>query len=267
MQGREFASVGNVKAQNYIIDTLSTSKVLPFQHKYRHAFKHERFFSDEIGHNIIGVVKGVTKPDHYLIISAHYDHLGRKGNQIYNGADDNASGVAAALSFAQAIAKNPLKHSVIFLFTDGEEIDLLGAKAFIKQQQALIPFIKLNINIDMIAGYKNTKTLHYIEKHLNKVLSESDLKLFTRLFNNAPVKIKKYFKRELQRVNSRVRWNNASDHAVFTQQNIPFIYYGVGEHKNYHTFDDNFDNVNILFFINASQSIYRSLAFLDDHIQ
>lgn len=267
MQGREFASIGSIKAQNYIINTLSASQVLPFQSKYRHSFKYETFFSEQTGHNIIGEIKGVENPEYYLVISAHYDHLGRKGNQIYNGTDDNASGVAAVLSFAQAIAKKPLKHSVLFLFTDGEEINLLGAKAFIKQQTTLLPFIKVNINIDMIAGNKNTKSLHYIDQNLDFVLPEQKLTLFRVLSDNAPIKVKRNFKRELHRVNSRVKWNNASDHGAFTQQKIPFIYYGVGEHKNYHTFDDNFENTNLPFFIDASESIYRHLVFIDEHIK
>jgi Zn-dependent M28 family amino/carboxypeptidase len=55
-------------------------------------------------------------------LSAHFDHIGKKGNKIYNGADDNASGTSALLSIAQQLIKNPLKHNIILLFTDGEEL-------------------------------------------------------------------------------------------------------------------------------------------------
>jgi len=266
MAGRKFGSSEITKAQNYIISSLINSNVQPFQDKFRHSFKHKTFTSQNEGNNIIGIVKGTKFPDQYIVLSAHYDHLGKKGAKIYNGADDNASGTAAVLAFGQAIAKKPLKYSVIFLFTDGEEINLLGAKAFISQQEKLLSQIRLNINIDMIAGSQNTRKLHYIENRLEKILPQQQLKDFSALLSGSAIKIKRGFKREFYKANRATNWNNASDHGSFNRKHIPFVFFGVGEHKNYHTTHDEFDNVNLPFFIQACQSIFNYLTFFDKNI-
>jgi len=267
MAGRKFASAESTKAQNHIISSLISSNIHPFQDKYRHPFEHSSFFYQKKGNNIIGFVKGTSFPNQYIILSAHYDHLGRKGSRVFNGTDDNASGTAAVLVFGQVIAKTPLKHSVIFLFTDGEEVNLLGAKAFIDQQKHLLPKIMLNINIDMIAGSKNTNKLHYIDNRLDSILPQSEIEHLAILSNNSEIKIKRGFKRPQYRANNTAIWINASDHAVFNRKQIPFIYFGVGEHKNYHTTHDDIDNINLPFFIQASQTIFQYLLFFDKNIQ
>jgi len=267
MAGRQFASAESTQAQNYIISSLVNNNVQPFQKKFRHPFKHKSFISHKEGNNIIGYVKGTSYPNQYIVISAHYDHLGKKGSKVYNGADDNASGTAAVLAFGQAISKKPLKHSVILLFTDGEEVNLLGAKAFISQQKLLLPHIKLNINIDMIAGSTSTKRLHYIDKRLDNILPQNKIEHLTSLSKDSAIKIKRGFKRDFYKTSKTTSWINASDHAPFNQKQIPFIYFGVGEHKNYHTTNDEFNNVNLPFFIQACQSIFHYLTFFDENIQ
>lgn len=266
MAGRRFSSPEIIAAQNYIISSLINSDVQPFQNQFRHPFKHESFLSLKQGHNIIGYVKGTVFPNQFIVLSAHYDHLGKKGAKIYNGADDNASGTAALLAFAEIVNKAPMKHSVIFLFTDGEEVNLLGAKAFINQQKDLLPQIKLNINIDMIAGSKNTNKLHFIEHRLEQVLSQDKIKDFKGLPNNSTIKLKRGFKRDSYRGNSRISWTSSSDHGPFNRAHIPFIYFGVGMHDNYHTTHDDFDNVNLEFYIQACQSIFQYLNFFDENI-
>jgi len=266
MSGRQFASVESKQAQDYIISSLVRSEVQPFQKNYRHPFKHSSFFSHKEGNNIIGFVKGTSFPEQYIVISAHYDHLGKKGTKVFNGADDNASGTAAVLAFGEAIAKTPLKHSVIFLFTDGEEVNLLGAKAFISQQELLLPKIKLNINIDMIAGSQKTKRLYYIDNRLEDILTQNSITRLGLLSNNAEIKIKRGFKKNRDKSYSKTNWVNASDHALFNRNQIPFIYFGVGEHKNYHSVRDDFDNVNLPFFIHACQSIFQYMTFFDEFI-
>ena len=171
MAGRKFASVESSQAQNYIISSLADNNVQPFQEKFRHSFKHKSFLYQKEGHNIIGYVKGTSFPDQYIVLSAHYDHLGKKGSRVYNGADDNASGTAAVLSFAQAIGRMPLKYSVIFLFTDGEEVNLLGAKAFINQQKHLLPQIRLNIFT--VTFYWIYVTIHVptVTRNINMIMS------------------------------------------------------------------------------------------------
>lgn len=266
MAGRKFATAQSITAQNYIISSLLKSNVQPFQNKFHHRFKHKSLFSTKEGSNIIGYVKGVSVPNQFIVLSAHYDHLGKKGAHIYNGADDNASGVAALLVFGEVIAKNPLRHSVIFLFTDAEEVNLLGAKAFIHQQKLMLAQIRLNINIDMIAGSKNTSTLHFIENRLEKILPKNKINPLTVLASNSTIKIKRGFKRKNYKSLNRVNWTNASDHGPFNRNKIPFIYFGVGEHKNYHTPRDDFEHVNLEFYQQACHLIFQYLNFFDENI-
>lgn len=266
MAGRKFSSPESINAQNYLVSSLIKSDVQPFKNKYRHPFKSKSFFSQKVGNNIIGYVKGTRFPDQFIVLTAHYDHLGRKGTKIYNGADDNASGTAALLTFGQKIATTPLNYSVIFLFTDGEEVNLLGVKAFIKEQKQLLSQIRLNINIDMIAGSKNTSKLHFIENRLEEILSVDKINYLMILPTNTAIKLKKGFKRKIYKTNRRVSWTNASDHGPFNHKRIPFIYFGVGVHNNYHTTKDNFENVNLSFYIQACQLIFQHLIFFDESI-
>ncbi len=262
--GRKFATPASTLAQNYIIAQLKNAQVKPFLNKYRHSFMHKTILSTKQGSNIIAVIKGKTYPKRYIILTAHYDHLGQKQRRIYNGADDNASGVAALLTFATQLAKTPLKHSVIFLFTDAEEVNLLGSKAFVKQQETLLSTFKLNINIDMVAGNKYTHRLHFINKGLDKLLTNVQLEVLKT--TQTPVKLKKGFRSNLSRGANRRKWYEASDHSVFYHAGIPFIYFGVETHKNYHTPQDTFSNINLEFFISACQTIYQQLRFIDKHM-
>ena len=267
--GRKINSKGNKQAQIYIRNSLSNSGVSPFQASYYHPFVKHKSFSQIKGTNIIGVVKGKKYPDKYIVLSAHFDHLGVKGGVIYNGADDNASGTAALLYFAEEIQQQPLSHSVIFLFTDGEESGLYGSKAFIKQQPDLLANISLNINIDMISGYSRTKTLHYIEKNLLNLLGQKNYQLFKQQ-NDVKLKTRIGFRQVNQGglfMGHKINYTKASDQYAFHKANIPFIYYGVGEHPNYHSPNDDFAHANLAFFMKASDFILQKILFIDQGVQ
>lgn len=268
--GRKFSSQASIQSQSYLISTLKTLAVPPFKNQYQHPFTQSSFFQTKQGTNIIAHIPGTHYSDQFIILSAHYDHLGIKGNRIYNGADDNASGVAALLHYAKLIKQKPLKHSVIVLFSDGEEVNLLGAKAFVTQQKSLLNKIRLNINLDMIAGSKKTKKLRFISKELNKILSIESLEGLNEqqiyFKNNSFAKLTSGFRNTRSSGSSlkRTNWLMASDHGIFSQAGIPFIYYGVGPHKNYHTENDNFEHINSRFFLAATDVIFQQLVFLDN---
>jgi len=263
--GRKIDSKGNKQAQIYIRNSLKNSGVSPFQSNYFHPFVKQKSFGQIKGTNIIGVVQGVKYPNKYIVLSAHFDHLGVKGGEIYNGTDDNASGTAALLYFAEKIQQQPLNHSVIFLFTDGEESGLYGSKAFIKQQQDFLAKISLNINIDMISGYSRTRTLHYIEKNLLNLLGQQHYQLFKQQ-NDVKLKTRIGF-RQVNKgslfMGHKINYTKASDQYAFYKAKIPFIYYGVGEHPNYHSPNDDFAHANLAFFMKASDFILQKILFID----
>jgi Zn-dependent M28 family amino/carboxypeptidase len=113
--------------------------------------------------NVVGKLEGTDKKDEYVVYSAHYDHLGRdstkKGDQIYNGANDNASGVAGILEIARAFTKLPEhpRRSILFVMVTAEEKGLLGAKYY--ANNPLYPLAKTaaNINVDEMNQWGRTK--------------------------------------------------------------------------------------------------------------
>lgn len=266
LQGRKASSRGNIKAQQYIIEQLTQLSVTPFKGKFVHTFNYGGSFSDKTGSNVIAAIEGTNASKGYIVLSAHFDHLGKKGNKIYNGADDNASGVAALLSISELLIKQPINHNVIILFSDAEEQGLKGSKAFVKENLPLLSSIKLNINMDMLAGSKTSKKLHYEYRGLNKLLTQQDLVRFKRHHFYQELSIVKGFARNRHALNKRVNWLSASDHGSFHQKGIPFIYYGVGTHKNYHSESDIFSNTNHELLIHSSNAIYQQLLFIDQTI-
>jgi Zn-dependent M28 family amino/carboxypeptidase len=102
--------------------------------------------------NVVGLVPG-TDPvlkDDYIVVTAHLDHLGVRNGDVFNGADDNASGSAAVLEVAEAMAVNPGRRSVLFVLLTGEEMGLLGAFAFAGNPPVPTEDMVLNINLDMV---------------------------------------------------------------------------------------------------------------------
>lgn len=264
LAGRKVGSKGGQLAQDYIISQLQHYKVRPFSSGYRASFEHHNFFKSTQGSNIVAFTPGTESPSKFIVLSAHFDHLGRQGSKIYHGADDNASGTSALLHYAKQIQQSPLRHSVIFLFTDGEESNLMGARAFIEQNQSLLTAIVLNINLDMIAGTQTTQNLHSISRRLDQILTAKQLKLLAR--QNNPIEVKSGFHSPRRSERTHIRWELASDHAVFYQHKIPFIYYGVGEHKNYHQTSDSYENINQQFFLAAVATIYQQISFIDQNL-
>ena len=261
-QGRKTGTKGNLKAQQFIKDQLNKLKVTPFQGKFLHPFTFTSHFTHMRASNVIGLIEGVNEKSGYIILTAHFDHLGQKADKIFNGADDNASGTASLLAIAENVMISPLSHHVIFLFTDAEESNLKGSKAFMAQNEKLIDKIKLNINVDMIAGAKASQKLHFFEKGLTEKLTKPQKRAFNQYHHYQNFNVKKGFKNLSDR-NRRTHWLSASDHYVFYRNKIPFIYYGVGTHQNYHSVNDEYENTNLSLLINSTNVIYQQLRFLD----
>ena len=106
-------------------------------------------------YNVVGMLRGASKPDEYVVLSAHYDHVGTgrevNGDRIYNGADDNATGTTAVLLIAEAMAKQPAPaRSVLFVCFTGEERGLVGSAAFCARPPVPLDQVVANVNIEMI---------------------------------------------------------------------------------------------------------------------
>ena len=221
-------------------------------------------FKENSGTNIIGWLPGSKYREKYIVITAHYDHLGKSLRKTYFGADDNASGVAGLLYLANQFKEKPPEHSLIFIATDNEEAGLYGAKAFVSDPPVLLESIILNINLDMIAqgGTKKklivagTKNSPNLKKILRPVLESSSACL--RFGHDRRSS-------SLFGTNRRmsVNWLTASDHGPFQDAGIPYIYFGVEPHRYYHTTLDTVDRIKPNFYYASVESIYQALLAID----
>lgn len=162
LQGRGLGTEGAVYAREYIAAQMQAAGLEAFQEDYIQQFQFRSGIIWATAYNIVGVVRG-TDPvlkDEYIVIGAHYDHLGYSLNadrkRIFPGADDNASGVAAILEIGSYFAQNPhlLKRSLIIVAFDAEETGLNGSNHFVNNSPVPLEQIKLMFSLDMVGMYK-----------------------------------------------------------------------------------------------------------------
>ncbi len=229
-QGRRAGTEGAELAAGYLIQQFKSLKLAPKGTKqYRQPFARD---GKKLA-NVVARLEG-TDPklrDEYVILGAHFDHLGTRKEAIFPGADDNASGCAALLEVARALAQEPPKRSVLFIGFDGEEIGLLGSRHFIDQPTVAKRSIVAMINLDMIgrgetADVRVCGTPHSLE--LKGVVEAA-----------APLaKLTLHYDKEQE-------WRRASDHGPFGDAGVPFLYFGVLDHPDYHRPSDTADKINV----------------------
>ena len=194
----------------------------------------------------------------YFVVSAHYDHLGIRDGQIYPGADDDASGVAVILELAAFCQKTPFRHTILFAAFDAEERGLQGAKAFLVKPPVPKDRIALNVNLDMVSRSDKREifvagTYHYpdLKAPLEEVAKRAPI---TVLFgHDKPVAI----------AGGVEDWTNQSDHGPFHAAKIPFVYFGVEDHADYHKPTDTADKINRGFFVDVAETILDAVLALD----
>src|SRR5205085_818548 len=151
MEGRGAGTQGGARARAYIIRRFDESGLKPLWSSYEQPFElGGEGAKARKGVNVVGYLRGRNHPERLIVVTAHYDHLGIKNGQIYNGADDNASGVAAMLQLAAHFSRERPENSMIFAALDAEEIGLVGACALVKQLQMEKRDVALNVNLDMV---------------------------------------------------------------------------------------------------------------------
>lgn len=170
--------------------------------------------------NICGVVKGTSKPDSIIMITAHYDHLGGLGKDTYfPGANDNASGVSLLLNLARYYAKNPQPYTIGFILFSGEEAGLMGSKYFTEHPLVKLKNIRFLTNTDLAGTGVDGMTV------VNATLFTNEFKMMQDI--NAA-------NNYLKAINPRGKAAN-SDHYFFTEKGVPsFFFYTLGGIKAYH---------------------------------
>ena len=253
-EGRRTGTKGGIKAQKYIVNQFHSLQVKPLKDKYEQPFNFFKNRKEYNGVNILGFVKGTEMPDKYIVISAHYDHEGVKQGKIYNGADDNASGISALFSIAEYLKNNPSKCSVIFAAFDAEELGIQGSKYYLNNPVVPLKNIKANINLDMISR-SDSNTLFVVGIRYTDALK--------------PLVLNFKSSNKLQLLSGHdgedglENWTYSSDHVSFYKKGIPFLYFGVDDHKDYHEPTDDFENIQPEFYIEAVNTIIHIFKEMD----
>jgi len=251
-EGRQTGEKGQKLAGSYIADFyahLELSSPIGYENYLQEIPK--EFFrgkSNASSENVIALIEGSEFPEEVIVISAHYDHLGKKGDLIYYGADDNASGTSAVLEIAQAFKEAEKsgygpKRSILFLNLTGEEDGLFGSQYYIAHPVFPLSETVVDLNIDMIGRVD--------EEHQGKpdylYLIGSD-KLSRELHRLSESVNKDYFGLELDYTyndeNDPNRFYERSDHYNFAKKNIPIIFYFNGAHEDYHRATDTPDKID-----------------------
>jgi hypothetical protein len=201
--------------------------------------------------NVIGVLAGSDKKDEYVFITAHYDHLGKRGDSIiYYGADDDGSGTVSVLELAEAFIKAKAagkgpRRSIVFMTVSGEEKGLWGSEYYSDHPVFPLEKTTVDLNIDMIG---RTDPKRKIGDSSNYVYVVGDDKLSSDLRPISEAMNKKYTKLELDyKYNSpkdpeRIYYR--SDHYNFARKGVPIIFYFNGTHKDYHQPGDTPDKID-----------------------
>ena len=268
LEGRETGKRGQKMAADYIANHFRNIGIPPYKkntyyQKFkvkssRHICKCEdcdvnfvkKLFGNKKkikGENVLGYIEGADLKDELIIITAHYDHLGKHDSLIFNGADDDGSGTVAALEIAEAfmLAKKAgfgPRRSVLIMPVSGEEKGLLGSKYYTNHPIYPLKSTVANLNIDMIgrlddwhdtANYvyligadRLSQELHDISERVNKEHVGLELDY---TFNEEDDPNKYYYR---------------SDHYNFAKNNIPVIFYFNGVHEDYHKVTDTVDKID-----------------------
>lgn len=260
MEGRGVGTPGGAKARAYIQKRFAEIGLEPAGGSFERPFTFTSKFGKTIqGVNLVARIQGTSSSSKVLVVSAHYDHLGVKRGKVYNGADDNASGVAGLLAVAESFKAAAPRHTVLIVAFDGEESGLKGAQAFVADPPAPLADIGLNVNFDMIS--KNTKNQLYVSGAAPQPWLKPVLDTVAR---TAPISLLQGHDTDAQ--GKENNWTAQSDQGAFAAKGVPWVYFGVEDHPEYHQPTDDFATVPLPFFKGAVATVVQATRAFDDDL-
>ncbi|MEN0079648.1 MAG: M28 family peptidase [Pseudomonadota bacterium] len=259
--GRLPGTQGSAEAQRLITARFEAVGAAPVGDSFSHPIT---YIPDEDGAglqpgvNLIAKVEGRRDDPHTLVITAHYDHLGVIEGEIYNGADDNASGVGGLIAMAEYFVANPPRHDVLFVAFDAEEQGFGGARAFIENPPIPEAAITMNLNMDMIARHEGEElwasgAFHtpMLEPMLEELIPDTPIPLALGYDGSDP---------------DQDDWTRLTDSAVFFERGIPHLYLGVEDHPDYHGPGDDFAKIKPDFYLGAVETALMIAIALDANL-
>ena len=264
MQGREIDTEGGRKAREYLLTRFKAAGLAPFGASFEmpFAFSAGGRRADAVRHgvNLVGRLDGRRPGNAVIVVSAHYDHLGIKNGEIYNGADDNASGTAALVALAAYFHGHPTEHALIFAAFDGEEAGLRGSRAFVAQPPVPRAQLAVNVNMDMIGRDPRERLFAvgtflrpFLRPYLERVAATAPVTLL--LGHDDPTR------KDVE------DWTRDSDHWAFLEAGIPAVYLGDEDFDQHHRPTDDFETITDPFFVRAAETCLAVVKSFDANLE
>lgn len=198
--------------------------------------------------NVLGFVEGSDLKDEVIVITAHYDHLGKHGGVVFNGADDDGTGTVAVMELAEAFMKakqdgNGPRRSMLFMAVSGEEKGLLGSAWYVHHPVYPLEKTMCDLNIDMIGRVDDE---HSADSNFVYVIGSDkispDLKKCIETANKKYTKIKLDYRYDDEKDPNMFYYR--SDHYNFAKNGIPVAFFFNGTHADYHKETDEVSKIN-----------------------
>ncbi|HEY3933638.1 MAG TPA: M28 family peptidase [Gemmatimonadales bacterium] len=266
MQGRRVGTTGNFKARDFIaarfdalgLDRIPPGRIQPFTAPTRRG--------TISGFNVVGLIAGSASPNEYIVVSAHFDHIGRVepgaqcrptgADSICNGADDNASGTAALLALARLFEQERPRHSIAFVAFDAEESGDVGSHAWMASPPMPVDQMLIDVNMDMVG-----RNVH------NELYAAGPTKYpKLRPLVEATIgcsAIKLTIGHDGPGAPGGDDWTNQSDQGAFNDRGIPFVYFGEEDHPDYHRATDHADRIMPAFYTGAVRDVADFIRRID----
>ena len=275
-QGRRTSTPGGLQARDWIRDAFAALGLKPagtngFAESFAFTYREDRGHGSsgqpvtteyKDAANVLGSIPGTKAGARYIVVSAHYDHLGVEGGRIYHGADDNASGVSALLAAARWFAAHPPRHPMLFAAFDAEELGLKGAQTFVASGLLPRERIAIDVNLDMVSRNDRNEIFAVgtsTEAWLKPILQDVQ--------SRAAVSIRLGHDHQVRGRNADDDWTELSDQGAFRDAGVPFLYFGVEDHADYHQPTDTADKIDPRFFGDVTDMIIDTLVTLDARLR
>lgn len=264
-RGRASGTVGNTRVERYIVDKFKQFGLKPYEWAYTQSFR----YKDSITlRNVVGILPATRHTDEYIVISAHYDHIGEIKGRIYNGADDNASGVAALLGLAESFAamrgqgRGPSRN-IIFVAFDGKELSMAGSRYFVRHLSIPANRIIADINMDIIGT-----DLVPTGKNPEYIMAIGEESLPEKYRGHLPyICLRKECRMDVCMTFygsgdfTKIVYRNG-DHWSFAAKGIPAVFFTSGFHQHTYKQTDDTDIINFKLLRKRTIAIYRYVCSL-----
>ncbi len=256
MEGRAAGTAGGARARRWLLAQFDSIGLAAPDDGFAQEFAPGSDHGGPPGVNLAGILRGAVRPERVLVVGAHYDHLGVRRGETYNGADDNASGVAVLLELARWFRAHPPASTLVLVLFDAEEQGSLGSAAFLADPPAAPGRMAAMVNLDMVGRNAGNELWIAGTAHWPRLVPVAEAvaagsAVLVRLGHDRAGAV------------LEDDWTFASDHGPFHRAGVPFLYFGEEDHADYHRPTDDVERIQPAFLTAAAETVLDALLVLD----